>query len=112
MDKTEVLNELPHIGHAVPEIDTNSRLRELSLYSYRILYEVINQDIPMKRMEKIPPNQDTPSIPPCRLDSSIPAADGLGWGVSFPCDSVIYILAIVHLQEASVSFDYPLVVSG
>ena len=42
--KTDVLNELPRIGKAVPEIGDDN-VRELSLYSYRILYEIIDQDI-------------------------------------------------------------------
>lgn len=45
MDKTGVLHELPRIGRAVPEIGENSSVRELSLYSYRILYEVKGQDV-------------------------------------------------------------------
>ncbi len=44
VDKTGVLNELPRIGRAVPEVGDDS-VRELSLYSYRILYEVIEQDV-------------------------------------------------------------------
>ncbi len=39
VDKTLRLSELPHIGKVVPEID-NENIRELRLYSYRILYEV------------------------------------------------------------------------
>ena len=37
--KTDVLNELPRIGKVVPELGDDN-LRELSLYSYRILYEI------------------------------------------------------------------------
>ncbi len=44
VDKTGVLNDLPRIGRAVPEVGDDI-VRELSLYSYRILYEVIGQDV-------------------------------------------------------------------
>ena len=44
VDKTAVLNELPHVGRAVPEVGDDS-VRELSLYTYRILYEINGQDI-------------------------------------------------------------------
>jgi len=37
--KTDVLNELPNIGKKVPELNIES-VREISQYSYRILYEV------------------------------------------------------------------------
>jgi toxin ParE1/3/4 len=37
--KTLTLNELPRIGKAVPEL-RNESVRELALYSYRILYEI------------------------------------------------------------------------
>ncbi len=37
--KTDVLNELPRIGKVIPELGDDN-LRELSLYSYRILYEI------------------------------------------------------------------------
>ncbi|MDD5322184.1 MAG: type II toxin-antitoxin system RelE/ParE family toxin [Methylococcales bacterium] len=37
--KTFLLDELPRMGHKVPEINDES-VRELSLYSYRILYEI------------------------------------------------------------------------
>ncbi|MFN2288749.1 MAG: type II toxin-antitoxin system RelE/ParE family toxin [Chromatocurvus sp.] len=39
VDKTSRLSELPHIGKVVPEIN-NENIRELHLYSYRILYQV------------------------------------------------------------------------
>ena len=42
--KTDVLNELPRMGRVVPELG-NESIRELSLYSYRILYEIKNQDV-------------------------------------------------------------------
>lgn len=37
--KTFLLDELPRMGHKVPELDEEN-VRELSLYSYRILYEI------------------------------------------------------------------------
>jgi len=37
--KTIGLNELPRKGRKVPELDVDA-VRELSLYSYRILYEI------------------------------------------------------------------------
>jgi plasmid stabilization system protein ParE len=37
--KTDVLDELPRVGRLVPELG-NEAIRELSLYSYRILYEI------------------------------------------------------------------------
>jgi plasmid stabilization system protein ParE len=37
--KTFLLAELPCMGHKVPEFDDEA-VRELSLYSYRILYEI------------------------------------------------------------------------
>jgi len=43
-DKTGVLHELPHIGRPVPEIGDDS-VRELSLYTYRIIYEISGRDI-------------------------------------------------------------------
>lgn len=39
VDKTLRLSELPQIGKIVPELD-DENIRELHLYSYRILYEV------------------------------------------------------------------------
>jgi plasmid stabilization system protein ParE len=39
VQKTIGLDELPRRGHKVPELNEES-VRELSLYSYRILYEV------------------------------------------------------------------------
>ena len=39
VDKTLQLSELPRIGKVVPEINDKD-IRELHLYSYRILYEV------------------------------------------------------------------------
>ena len=37
--KTDVLNDLPNIGKKVPELNIET-IRELSQYSYRIIYEV------------------------------------------------------------------------
>lgn len=39
VDKTLRLSELPRIGKVVPEINDED-IRELHLYSYRILYEI------------------------------------------------------------------------
>ena len=39
VSKTMGLDELPRLGHRVPELNEES-VRELSLYSYRILYEI------------------------------------------------------------------------
>jgi plasmid stabilization system protein ParE len=39
VNKTIGLDELPHIGRIVPELNEET-VRELSLYSYRILYEI------------------------------------------------------------------------
>lgn len=39
VDKTAVLQELPRIGRAVPEVG-NDNVRELSIYTYRIIYEI------------------------------------------------------------------------
>ena len=39
IDKTMILDELPRMGHIVQELNIET-VRELSLYSYRILYEI------------------------------------------------------------------------
>jgi plasmid stabilization system protein ParE len=39
VDKTGILNELPRLGRAVPEIGDDN-VRELALYTYRIIYEI------------------------------------------------------------------------
>lgn len=44
MDKTTVLHELPRIGRAVPEVG-NDNVRELSLYTYRIIYEINGSNV-------------------------------------------------------------------
>lgn len=43
-NKTKVLSDLPRLGKVVSEIGEDN-LREISLYSYRILYEVIPDTI-------------------------------------------------------------------
>ncbi len=42
--KTDILDELPRMGRMVPELG-NENIRELSLYSSRILYEITDQDV-------------------------------------------------------------------
>jgi len=43
-EKSDILSNLPSMGRVVPEMgDTN--IRELSLYSYRIIYEIKNEQI-------------------------------------------------------------------
>ena len=42
-EKADILNELPSIGKQVQELD-NPTIRELHIYSYRILYEVKDKD--------------------------------------------------------------------
>ena len=39
VEKTDVLDEVPRLGKVVPEI-RDDNIRELHLYSYRILYEI------------------------------------------------------------------------
>jgi len=39
VDKTKKLNNFPKIGRVVPEID-NINIRELFIYSYRLIYEI------------------------------------------------------------------------
>lgn len=43
-EKTDILNELPKAGKKVPELN-DAAVRELSLYSYRIIYEIKEPDI-------------------------------------------------------------------
>jgi hypothetical protein len=38
------LDKLAKVGKKVPELN-NEAIRELSLYSYRIIYEIKNQDV-------------------------------------------------------------------
>ena len=42
--KTDILNKLPRVGRMVPELG-NENIRELPLYSYRIVYEIRDRDI-------------------------------------------------------------------
>ena len=42
--KPDILDELPRMGKTVPELGKET-IRELSLYSYRIIYEVREPDI-------------------------------------------------------------------
>jgi plasmid stabilization system protein ParE len=44
IEKTEILNNFPEIGRIVPEID-DTNIRELLIYSYRLIYEVLPTDI-------------------------------------------------------------------
>ena len=43
-EKTDVLDELPKVGKKVPELNDEA-VRELSLYSYRIIYEIKSQGV-------------------------------------------------------------------
>lgn len=43
-EKADTLKELPKSGRKVPELD-EEQVREVSLYSYRIIYEIKDQDI-------------------------------------------------------------------
>jgi len=43
-EKTDVLDRLPKVGKKVPELNDEA-VRELSLYSYRIIYEIKSQSI-------------------------------------------------------------------
>ncbi len=42
--KADILNELPRIGRVVPEIG-DSDVREIPVYSYRIIYEISGNNI-------------------------------------------------------------------
>lgn len=42
--KTEALDELPRVGRVVAELG-NENIRELPLYSYRIMYEIKASDV-------------------------------------------------------------------
>lgn len=42
-EKTDLLNELPNMGKMVPEVG-KPEVQELHMYSYRIMYEVKNDD--------------------------------------------------------------------
>ncbi|MGR9012171.1 MAG: type II toxin-antitoxin system RelE/ParE family toxin [Gammaproteobacteria bacterium] len=43
-EKTDILSGLPNMGRVVPEME-DKYIRELSLYSYRIIYEVKNEQV-------------------------------------------------------------------
>ncbi|MCK0164007.1 type II toxin-antitoxin system RelE/ParE family toxin [Marinobacter sp. S6332] len=43
-EKTSVLGQLPKTGKKVPELD-DDHIRELSLYSYRIIYEIAARSV-------------------------------------------------------------------
>lgn len=43
-EKTDILDKLPRMGKRVTEIDDET-VKELSLYSYRIIYEIRNEDV-------------------------------------------------------------------
>ncbi len=43
-EKTDTLEQLPKAGRKVPELNED-HVRELSLYSYRIIYEIKSQGI-------------------------------------------------------------------
>jgi len=40
-EKADVLNRLPNIGRVVPEVN-EAHIRELRIYSYRVMYEVMS----------------------------------------------------------------------
>jgi len=44
IEKTELLNDFPEMGRVVPEVGETS-VRELFLYSYRVIYEITSQSI-------------------------------------------------------------------
>ena len=44
MDRTNILEESPRIGRKVPEI-ADENIREIFVYSYRILYEIKSEKI-------------------------------------------------------------------
>lgn len=43
-EKTNVLNTLPQVGKSLAELD-NKSIREISMYSYRIIYEIKGVDV-------------------------------------------------------------------
>ena len=43
-EKTDILERLPKIGKKVSELD-DERVREISLYSYRIIYEIRGKEV-------------------------------------------------------------------
>lgn len=44
VEKTETLNDFPEIGRTVPELNEKN-IRELMIYSYRLVYEVKGGDV-------------------------------------------------------------------
>ena len=44
IEKTETLVDFPDIGRVVPEID-DSKMREVFVHSYRIIYEIDSENI-------------------------------------------------------------------
>jgi plasmid stabilization system protein ParE len=43
-EKADILDELPKLGKTVPEV-RDDKVRELSLYSYRVIYEIKDQGV-------------------------------------------------------------------
>ena len=43
-EKTDTLKQLPRLGKKVPELNEDA-IRELVLYSYRIIYEIKKRDV-------------------------------------------------------------------
>ena len=43
-EKAEILRNFPELGRTVPEID-NEKIRELFIYSYRLIYKIENDFI-------------------------------------------------------------------
>jgi toxin ParE1/3/4 len=41
---SEKLHDFPHLGRIVPEM-SNENIRELFVYSYRLMYEIMDDDI-------------------------------------------------------------------
>ena len=44
VDKTDILERLPRIGQAVPELGKDN-IRQLQIYSYRLIYEIKGEDV-------------------------------------------------------------------
>ena len=44
VDKTDILDRLPRIGQVVPELGDDN-IRQLQLYSYRVIYEIKGEDV-------------------------------------------------------------------
>lgn len=44
ISKSEYLKEYPNMGRIVPELN-NSRVRELIVYSYRMVYQLANDNV-------------------------------------------------------------------